>query len=63
MSDKTTFNIGDTVRLKSGGPIMTVGAVDEAEGNCWCKWFPRADSEKAAGADFKAAMLKAETPA
>lgn len=37
------FNIGDTVRLKSGGPLMTVEQIgrrayseDEA---VWCIWF------------------------
>lgn len=31
------FSVGDTVQLKSGGPIMTVGSVDE-EGLS-CVWF------------------------
>ena len=38
MGDK--FKIGETVRLKSGGPPMTVtdrGADDEDA--VWCKWF------------------------
>ena len=31
------FNIGDTVRLKSGGPLMTVASI--AGHNCTCTWF------------------------
>ncbi|GIC28380.1 DUF2158 domain-containing protein [Vibrio cholerae] len=32
------FNIGDTVTLKSGGPLMTVTARDYME-NFICTWF------------------------
>ncbi|MEH0696908.1 YodC family protein [Vibrio owensii] len=32
------FNIGDVVRLKSGGPAMTVGEVSH-EGSVYCQWF------------------------
>lgn len=31
------FNKGDTVKLKSGGPIMTVGG--EINGKLECHWF------------------------
>ena len=31
------FNIGDTVRLKSGGPLMTIES--EINGRFWCSWF------------------------
>lgn len=43
-----TFEIGDTVVLKSGGPIMTVTAVGDRKGrlNVWCSWFDRDDNEK-----------------
>ena len=36
------FGPGDTVRLKSGGPLMTVGRLGTgAEGRelAWCTWF------------------------
>jgi uncharacterized protein YodC (DUF2158 family) len=33
-----TFKPGDTVRLKSGGPIMTVTSIDSQFG-CACEWF------------------------
>lgn len=32
------FNVGDVVRLKSGGPKMTVDDVFQ-EGNMRCQWF------------------------
>lgn len=33
-----TFKVGDTVKLKSGGPVMTVTARLDAE-ILTCKWF------------------------
>ena len=32
------FKVGDVVRLKSGGPAMTVQSV-KAEGRLFCQWF------------------------
>lgn len=38
----SAINKGDVVWLKSGGPEMTVHAIDE-EGNCLCLWFRHGD--------------------
>ncbi len=32
------FQPGETVRLKSGGPLMTVQWLGN-DGNVWCEWF------------------------
>ncbi len=32
-----SFEVGDTVRLKSGGPLMTISWIDEDEVRC--EWF------------------------
>ena len=39
------FKIGDTVILKSGGPVMTVTAIDNEGLVVWCTWFD-GDDEK-----------------
>jgi uncharacterized protein YodC (DUF2158 family) len=49
------FKVGDTVRLKSGGHLMTVASIDESSVTCdWSvrgdiksKSFPAAELEKA----------------
>ena len=44
-----TFKVGDTVRLKSGGPRMTVTDVGNRpkEGAVvWCAWFDDKRNEK-----------------
>ena len=33
------MNLGDKVRLKSGGPVMTVGTEANEKGNVWCYCF------------------------
>lgn len=43
------FKPGDTVRLKSGGPLMTVHTV-QTDGDIWCEWFDK--SEKPQGKSF-----------
>jgi len=44
------FKIGDTVCLKSGGPIMTVVDTDSYDGKIivTCAWFPSDNEEKQA---------------
>lgn len=37
MDDTTSLEMGDTVRLKFGGPEMTVLSV--SEDHCCCMWF------------------------
>ena len=36
-----SFKVGDTVQLRSGGPIMTVTSVGNDFGQpiVWCAWF------------------------
>lgn len=38
MSDEIRFQIGETVKLKSGGPEMTV-ADSGGEARIYCQWF------------------------
>ena len=33
------FQIGETVKLISDGPIMTVRSIDEYDGDVRCQWF------------------------
>ena len=40
------FNIGDTVVLKSGGPVMTVTAIDNEGLVVWCTWFDGNDEKE-----------------
>jgi uncharacterized protein YodC (DUF2158 family) len=44
-----TFKVGDLVRLKSGGPLMTVSNVGTAGGQLavWCVWFEKDDQKSA----------------
>jgi uncharacterized protein YodC (DUF2158 family) len=32
------FKAGDTARMKSGGPLMTIKTV-KPDGVVWCEWF------------------------
>ena len=49
------FEIGDTVRLFSGGPLMTVNFYDAATGAVDCIWFNALDDK--AESTFKAEVL------
>lgn len=36
----TNFDVGDLVRLKSGGPTMTITSTpNEYSALCFCQWF------------------------
>jgi uncharacterized protein YodC (DUF2158 family) len=60
MSDEK-IKAGDTVRLKSGGPLMTVSSVgrtmDGEALHAWCDWF---DKEKKMNGAFPLTSLRAE---
>jgi uncharacterized protein YodC (DUF2158 family) len=52
------FKIGDTVRLKSGGPLMTVENVDAGDGPevlITCIWFENTEGKEE---QFKALTLE-----
>jgi uncharacterized protein YodC (DUF2158 family) len=38
-----TFQVGDTVELKSGGPMMTIAGLESEMGvlRAHCRWFDR----------------------
>lgn len=51
------FKIGDVVRLKSGGPTMTVNKIwEDSEYRIGCVWFD--DSNKQSVASFHPETLK-----
>ena len=53
---KMAFNVGDTVKLKSGGPLMTVTNPSAHAGGkavVSCNWFD--------GSDIKGGVFPAET--
>lgn len=51
--------VGDVVRLKSGGPVMTVTTVGEHYGTptIWCTWFDQKGSQNGT---FPPAALRKE---
>lgn len=51
-----TYKAGDIVRLKSGGPKMTILRADEATDSFACKWFDR--NGKRHSDSFPAAMVE-----
>ncbi|MDM1545515.1 DUF2158 domain-containing protein [Ignatzschineria indica] len=53
------FQIGDTVRLKSGGPIMTIVDIEKNDGYpayCTCAWF--LDGVPQTASFIEAALIK-----
>lgn len=61
MPKETLFNVGDLVRIKSGGPVMTVRAV-VADGLIFeCQWF--AGKKLESGRFPAASLLQAEEEA
>jgi uncharacterized protein YodC (DUF2158 family) len=57
MCEDTVFTVGDVVRLKSGGHLMTVAAIDE--GSVTCDWSVRGDIKSKS---FPAAALEEAAP-
>ena len=52
------FKRGDTVKLKSGGPVMTVASADK-EDQVTCQWF---DGQKLEQSTFHEDQLEAASP-
>lgn len=57
----TKFELGDTARLKSGGPLMTIKTI--TNDGAWCEWFD--DKQMPQGKEFPLYMLEHDdgTPA
>jgi uncharacterized protein YodC (DUF2158 family) len=54
----SNFKPGDTVRMKSGGPLMTVSHIRQQDGEIWCEWFDSKDEPQSRA--FKATSLVAD---
>lgn len=55
----SAINVGDTVRLKSGGPLMTV-LKEDSQGRYVCQWF--VGGEKLEQGIFAAESLQPDSP-
>ena len=53
------LEIGDVVRLKSGGPKMTVAKLKDEHGNVYCVWFA-GEYDKHHLSYFSSGVLKKE---
>ena len=53
------YKVGDTVQLKSGGPVMTVTGVGDNYGtsSVWCSWFTDKGDEKSSTFPIEAVKL------
>ena len=59
------FKAGDLVKLKSGGPVMTVQSVGDQYGEpmVWCVWFEKIGPKQTKQVDtFAPAVLEAAAP-
>ena len=50
-----SFKPGDTVRLKSGGPLMTISWINESNKYVGCEWF---EGKNIKSFEFKHTSLK-----
>ncbi len=41
-----SFSAGDVVQLKSGGPMMTIGTVNDKDQTAVCLWFDEANLKR-----------------
>ena len=53
------FEDGDGVRVKSGGPTMTIAFYDDTMQQYTCQWF---DGKNQKNGDFNEAVLEKATP-
>jgi uncharacterized protein YodC (DUF2158 family) len=61
----TTFNVGDVVKLRSGGPDMTVenaGADEMNRPTVWCAWFDNTGNYRHEAFALQAVILSADRP-
>jgi uncharacterized protein YodC (DUF2158 family) len=56
---ESTFTIGEVVRIKSGGPAMTVEYITDGY-NIKCVWFNK--RQKLKRGEFKPSILKPSDP-
>ncbi|WP_373425364.1 YodC family protein [Variovorax boronicumulans] len=52
------MQVGETVQLKSGGPIMTITG-SGGDGSLQCMWFPEGSTAQASVGYFPATALQA----